>query len=768
MKWNKPRRSSWLIAFAAAALGIIGLVPGIGGPIDRALEPIRFGVHQHQASGGIIVVELDADSAAAIRRWPWPRRNYAMVVDRLRAAGAASIVFDIDLSAPSNPRDDAILAAALARSDGLVTLPTFSQQAGSNDRRHLDALPLPAFRQHVSLASVSVSPDVDGLVRTMPLATVTAGVPRPSLSAYIAATQGRADTSFPVNFSIDPATVPRLSFVAVRDGRFDVAAVRGRNVLIGATAIEMGDRYATSVRGVLPGVVIQALASETLIAGLPREGSGLAVIVLALLLTAPIVSGRRSAIIGAALAGSTLLLSAVVLGLQHGVSWYFPLAPGLIVLLAAAVPSFARDIIGRFQKERLVDEMTGLPNQRAFLADPKNADGRIVIVQVNNLDALSAVLGPADVSQTIIRAAERLRLVSATGTVFRVGSHHLALTLAREQQVDDAVATLRTMLFEPVEVAGRKVDVAVTVGVAETEGDVAERLTDAALGAEAAAHDGTFWRRTTIDRGALERSVSLMGELDAAITAGEISVHYQPKLCLKTGHIASAEALVRWHHPARGYISPDIFIPLAEQADRIAPLTLHVLTTVLRDAASWRDVGHDVTAAINISAKLLSSSSFNSAVDRLLLDSPVPHAALIFEVTESATMSDPVMAVEALQRYRARGIAVSMDDYGTGQSTLTYLKRLPLNELKIDRSFVQHAHKRSEDALLVRSTIELAHQLGLKVVAEGIEDEANLVFLRAHGCDYAQGYFISKPVPYAAFLELLNRACGQTRLRAAG
>jgi EAL domain-containing protein (putative c-di-GMP-specific phosphodiesterase class I) len=324
------------------------------------------------------------------------------------------------------------------------------------------------------------------------------------------------------------------------------------------------------------------------------------------------------------------------------------------------------------------------------------------------------------------------------------------------------------MLLEPVEVAGRKVDVAVTVGVAETEGDVAERLTDAALGAEAAAHDGTFWRRTTIDRGALERSVSLMGELDAAITAGEISVHYQPKLCLKTGHIASAEALVRWHHPARGYISPDIFIPLAEQADRIAPLTLHVLTTVLRDAASWRDMGHDVTAAINISAKLLSSSSFNSAVDRLLLDSPVPHAALIFEVTESATMPDPVMAVEALQRYRARGIAVSMDDYGTGQSTLTYLKRLPLNELKIDRSFVQHAHKRSEDALLVRSTIELAHQLGLKVVAEGIEDEANLVFLRAHGCDYAQGYFISKPVPYAAFLELLNRACGQTRLRAAG
>ena len=753
MAWRAVRPSSWAILLAAAVLGVVAMTETVGGPIERALEPLRFGVHQTAASGKTVIVEMDAASAGLIRRWPWPRRNYAIVADRLRAAGAASIVFDVDLSAPSDPRDDATLAAALKRADGLVALPTFSQQAGANDRRRLDALPLPAFRDHVALASVSMAPDTDGLVRAMPFATVTAGTPRPSLSAYIAARRGVADAAFPVNFSIDPATIPRLSFVAVRDGRFAPAAVRGRNVLIGATAIEMGDRYATTFRGVLPGVVIQALAAETLIAGVPGTGSGLLVFGLALLLAAPMTRAQGSGAIGAWLIASLAILSALVLLAQHWLSLYFPLAAGCSMLLGAAAPSLARDVAGRIRAERLTDEATGLPNQRAFLARALEGCGELAVVQINNLDALSAVLGD-DADHAVTRTAERLRLISADNIVFRVRSHHLAFCLAGEQPVADAMAALRALLLEPVEVGGRKVDVAVAVGVAG-DGERADRLTNAALAAEQATHDGAFWRRSSVDYGSLERSVSLMGELDAAIAAGQIAVHYQPKLCLATGRIASAEALVRWLHPERGHIPPDAFIPLAEQTDRIGPLTLHVLEAVLHDVARWRAAGHEVTAAVNISAKLLSSTPFNAAVDHLLAASPVPAAALIFEVTESAAMSDPTSAVAALQRYRDRGIAVSMDDYGTGQSTLTYLRRLPLSELKIDRSFVQHAHKRAQDALLVRSTIELAHQLGLKVVAEGIEDEGSLKLLREYGCDFAQGYLIAKPMAYPAFVTLL-------------
>ena len=166
--------------------------------------------------------------------------------------------------------------------------------------------------------------------------------------------------------------------------------------------------------------------------------------------------------------------------------------------------------------------------------------------------------------------------------------------------------------------------------------------------------------------------------------------------------------------------------------------------------------GHEVTAAINISAKLLDAPGFIAAVDRLLDSAPIAPTALIFEVTESAAMSDPAVATATLCHFRSRGVAISMDDYGTGQSTLSYLRELPLSELKIDRSFVQFAHEREGDAKLVRSTIDLAHALGLKVVAEGIEDAANLAFLRAVSCDYAQGYFIDRPMPFDALVARLE------------
>ncbi|RZM18730.1 MAG: EAL domain-containing protein, partial [Sphingomonas sp.] len=171
----------------------------------------------------------------------------------------------------------------------------------------------------------------------------------------------------------------------------------------------------------------------------------------------------------------------------------------------------------------------------------------------------------------------------------------------------------------------------------------------------------------------------------------------------------------------------------------------------------WRSIGLDLTAAVNISAKLVTATRFNADVRTLLARDHVPIDRLIFEVTESATLADPQAAVAALVALRDLGIGISMDDYGTGQSTLTYLRTLPLSELKIDRSFVQHAHVNHKDGVMVRSTIDLAHDLGLKVVAEGIEDADCLAFLRAAGCDMAQGYHISRPIPAAALVELLGR-----------
>jgi EAL domain-containing protein (putative c-di-GMP-specific phosphodiesterase class I) len=245
-----------------------------------------------------------------------------------------------------------------------------------------------------------------------------------------------------------------------------------------------------------------------------------------------------------------------------------------------------------------------------------------------------------------------------------------------------------------------------------------------------------------------------MGEMDSAMRDGHIKVHYQPKLDLKTNQVTCAEALVRWEHPTRGMLPPDSFIPLAEESGRIEDLTLHVIRQTIEDMRAWCAQGLVLGAAVNISARLLSAPSFVERAEALLANLGVPPSRLTFEVTESAELDDPDASIAALNRFRDRGIKISMDDYGTGQSTLSYLKTLPISELKIDRCFVQHAHLDRGDAMLVRSTIQLAHELGLKVVCEGIEDAECLEFLRGIECDYAQGYFVGKPMTAEALASL--------------
>lgn len=740
------------LGLAAFLLALAVGLSGLGQSLDRLIDPLRFGLTSATASGQVVVVELDAASAAAIKRWPWPRDHYAKAVDRLREAGAASIVFDVDFSSASTPAGDAEFARSLERAEGMVALPTFAQRARTGERRSIDALPLPAFRPHVALASVSIAPDPDGAVRRAPFGTMTEGTPRPSLSAYIAHRSGAADEFFPIDYGIDPGSIPRLSFVAVRDGHFDPATVRGRNILIGATAIEMGDRYATAGWGVLPGVIVQALAAETLIAGVPVQVEGALALVIALLLALPILRARTTRSFLLLSIGGPALLFAGAVFIQSAWHWFAPLGTGLSLLAAVIAGRLALRIARGFEEQRLADDVTGLPNRRA-MAMASGLPTTIGVLQINNLESLVTVLGAGAERDLVMRLAERARFFAHGNGVYRVADRLLAFALDEGGDSPDAIAALRSLVLQPVEVQGRRVDAALTLGIAD--GPPQTSLHEAAIAAERAATEGVFWRRAEADRSVLENRVSLMGELDLAIERGDIRVFYQPKLLLGPDRITSCEALVRWEHSERGMIGPDKFIPLAEQTDRIAPLTLCVIEQVLHDLARWRRQGYDIGVAVNISARLVVSDEFNEQLCALLAREIAPATALGFEVTESATLADPDAAAATLNGYRQLGITISIDDYGTGQSTLSYLRQLPLSELKIDRSFVQHAHENAGDAVLVRSTVQMAHELGLKVVAEGVEDEACLAFLRGIGCDMAQGYLISRPVPAPAFEVLL-------------
>lgn len=743
--WRLP---AWLLCGLAGAL--IGL-SGLGQGIENTLRELDARIRQHPASGALHIVEIDAHSIATIDRWPWPRSNHARVVDQLRRAGAASIVFDVDFSAHSTPAEDAAFADALRRAGGKVVLPAFRQRTGGNREGWTDSMPIPALRGHSAAAAVSILPDHDGYVRRAPIGVTVTGLPRPSLSATLAGVAGSSGQDFPIDFAIAPASIPRHSLVEIRDGRFDPREIAGKHILIGATAIELGDRYAVPTHGVLPGVVIQALAAETLARGVPRESGWPIPLIAALALAVAILRAPSRARLAAAAVSAPAVLFALAVMIRAGFNWSIELAPALVALACATATAIVGRLLAAARSRREHDTETGLPNRFAFLDQGPSPDAAgIVAARIAEFDKLSAGLGESARGALIHRVRDRVVLAMGTEQVFRIEDRVLAWRFPASEDLLTRLATLRTLMLSPVEVAGRRVDVTLALGfAAQGEAEGADNvLAQAVLAANHALDSGESWHiHEREDEELIDRELSLLGELDAAIGNGEIQVVYQPKLCLRSETIVSVEALVRWNHPTRGPLRPDLFIPLAERSDRIAGLTLHVVERTIADLQVWRGAGHGVSAAVNISAKLLTSALFNAELRQLVARSILPPRSLIFEVTESAAMRDIEGAAAALRSFRELGIAISMDDYGTGQSTLSYLKQLPLDELKIDRSFVEMSHLSRSDGALVRSTINLAHELGLKVVAEGVGDEACLAFLRTIGCDLAQGYFIGRPMP---------------------
>lgn len=753
---SRPRNRGALRLLVAVALfaGMAVLANmGFTTAAENKARDLAFELTGKSASGQLHIIEMDAASIATIERWPWPRGYHARVVDNLREAGVRSITFDVDFSSASDLEEDRKFAAALERADGLVTLPTFAQSASHGAEYDIDSLPIDMFREHTTLASVSVLPDADGSVREMPLGTITQKTPRPSLSAHIAGKSGSADTPFPVDFSIDPDSIPRQSFVAVERGRFDAETLRGKDVIIGATAIEMGDRYVVPRHGILPGVVVQALAAETLYNGVPVSGGWFIPLVLSFSMVCWIMMAGERGVVFARLfiaSGTALVLAWFAWNLALTA---VEIIPAFGAMIGATVWQLLELARAENRKKRLVDGQSGLPNQHALEADRANSDGSFTVAaMIDDFDALKAVLGQENFGQFIARLAERLEVAAGASRIYRIDDRVLAwITDLEHYDLEDTLSGLKAIMRSPIEVGGRRVDMHLGFGIAS-----AGRTAEAAHAASRALRNGQAWRyHQEAEQSALAEQLSLMGELDSAIKQRELQVLFQPKLELAKGEITSAEALVRWEHPERGMLRPDSFIPLAEESDRISDLTLYVLSETIDNIVQWEERGFTLKVAVNISARLVSSPDFFDAALSLLKKSSLSPERLIFEITESATLDDPDTAIAALKRFRDLGVSISMDDYGTGQSSLSYLKTLPLSELKIDRSFVQYAYRDTNDALLVRSTVDLAHQLGLTVVAEGVEDEECLEFLKSIQCDFAQGYHIAKPLAAEQLIEMI-------------
>jgi predicted signal transduction protein with EAL and GGDEF domain len=275
------------------------------------------------------------------------------------------------------------------------------------------------------------------------------------------------------------------------------------------------------------------------------------------------------------------------------------------------------------------------------------------------------------------------------------------------------------------------------------------------LGFEIWAPDGT---PATRDR------LQTLEQLRTALDDDQLDVHYQPKLDLRTGDVIGVEALVRWNHPDRGLLYPDVFLPLAEQAGLMRRLALRVLERSLRDLQQWRSRGLELSMAVNLSVSNLQDVALPDQVEMLLDSCGVPASALTLEITEDVLMADAARSQQVMAALRRLGVQLSIDDYGTGYSSLSYLRALPVDELKLDRSFVSHLTSDERAAAIVRSTLQLSLDLGMSMVVEGVEDAATLESLREWGCEVAQGYHIARPMPADAFLAWLPARAGQVSL----
>ena len=430
----------------------------------------------------------------------------------------------------------------------------------------------------------------------------------------------------------------------------------------------------------------------------------------------------------------------------------------------------------KLQHQATHDELTGLPNrlllndriERALaLAQRSEHEVAVMLIDLDRFKEINDTLGHRYGDELLRQVAPRLHEVLRDGeTVARLGGDEFAVLLpavSAQEDVRIVADRLRAALHCSFEADGMKLDLEASVGVAMSphHGTTTDELiknADIAMYAAKEIKAGAVFF-TAQDHVSAPSGLTLLGELRRALDADEqLFVHYQPQYALDDERLIGVEALLRWDHPERGLIPPGDFITVAEGTGIILRITERVLRLSLSQSRRWLDDGHELPLAVNVSTRCLQDALFPQLVERLLAEHGVPARWLRLEITESAVMADAGRSVDTLARLNALGVELSIDDFGTGYTSMAHLRRLPIRELKVDRSFVIGMTASEEDAILVRTAIDLGHNFGLRVVAEGVEGPEHVAALRALGCDVAQGYYYARPMASDALMDLLREA----------
>jgi len=452
----------------------------------------------------------------------------------------------------------------------------------------------------------------------------------------------------------------------------------------------------------------------------------------------------------------------------------------LAALVAERTRALQQELAERKQAEERLryqathDDLTGLAN-RTLLQDRldqsihyANRSQRLLAVLLLDLDRFKIIndsLGHGAGDELLRGAARRLeQAVREADTVARMGGDEFVILLAEVAEADDVGLVAKKILenlTRPYLIGGREITVTASLGVSlypRDGADAATLLRNADVAMYRAKEEGdTFCFYAPAMNKRMHETLELEADLRCALERGEFLLHYQPKVDLASGEITGAEALLRWQHPQRGLVAPGMFIPLAEETGLIIPIGEWVLATACAQVRAWQLQGlATVPVAVNLSARQFRKADLAEMVHRVLRESGLAPRLLELELTESMIMREPQAAAVTMQQLKALGVKLALDDFGTGYSSLNYLRRFPVDYLKIDRSFISDAASDPSAAAVATSIVAIAHSLGLHAIAEGVETREQLEFLRDCGCDSLQGYYFSRPVPAAEFAELVR------------
>ncbi|MBC2777796.1 EAL domain-containing protein [Parasphingopyxis marina] len=742
------------VLWAATISLLIGLT-GFGEPLDLALSGLRNKMRSQPVSGEIVAVGIDRRALRDIGGWPWDGETIAALNDSLFEAGARRVYYNFYFQS-GEVRNEPALIDSVGRFPGRVFVAS-SVSPDPRDRSFVN--PSEAIAEQVEVVSISKWITFWNGVESVPYRMRIAGVSRPSMEAAIADISGEEGELFRVDYSYSVASIPYWSAEHFVQNEGPLPDLTGRDVVVGGNDETVSDYYSVLGQRPAAGLFVTILGAETLKAGRPAFLGWISYWAFCFAL---FLAWRNQLWSMRTILTCLALLPVTFLGttLLETINISAELAPTIAFVLIMLVWGIWARMGRRKKSEGTINPISGLPTFNAALHDePLN---RHVVVGAH-FDTLAEIVSalPAHLEAEVTsQVVNRLQL-GIGNTALMHGDDGNFCWFVPAEDFDRAVTQfsgIHALFRNPVLVDGKQFDTNVTFGIDRDPAmPLSHRITSVLAAAREAMSSGVLWIEHDREaRPQKEWGLAMIGELESAISRGEMRTVFQPQIDLLDGRIMSAEALVRWKHPVRGEIGPGEFIALAEQRGRIKHLTTFVLDQALEFVAEARKSNPDFTVAVNLSVSLLNDDSLIELVLGAIRQRDLSPSCLTLEITETAPFKDKGRAAELLARLTQMGVRIAIDDYGAGQSSLDYFRELPVHEIKIDRSFVQKLPGSEADEVLVKSIIDLSHALSKSVTAEGVEEEEALELLKQFGCDRAQGYLIGFPMSPGELLDTLS------------